>query len=317
MTGAARSLLGCGPDDPRALGIDDYAGEVTRWCSGCGDHSVLAAVTRLLAAEQLRPEKTVFVSGAGCASRLPRHVATYGFQGIHGRALPVATGIKLSRPDLSVFAVMGDGDCCSIGAAHWLHAIRYNLNMVALLLDNAVYGITGNQSSPTTPQGHATRTSPRGVRLPRLNPLAVTLGVTNVSFVAQTADWIPAHLYQTLRVAVRHRGFSFVRVLQRCPKFSEAVFEEEARKPYATELLVHEDGIDPPGLESLYQNRTRHDPADFEQGRRLAEASGDVRIGLFFRDQSRPCYDDLVRPKSYTPDEKIERLNAELDRHAV
>jgi 2-oxoglutarate ferredoxin oxidoreductase subunit beta len=317
MTGVARSLLGRGPDDDRALEPDDYTGDVTRWCSSCGDHSVLAAVKRLLAAEQLRPEKTVFVSGSGCASRLPSHVATYGFQGIHGRALPIATGIKLSRPDLSVFAVMGDGDCCSIGAAHWLHAVRTNLDMVALLLDNAVYAITGNQSSPTTPRGHATNTSPRGVRLPQLNPLSVTLGVANVSFVAQTADWIPAHLDQTLRAAYRHRGFSFVRVLQRCPKFSEPVFEEAARKPYLTEMLVHEEGIDPPGLESLYQNRTRHDPADFERGRRLGEGAGDVRIGLFFRDQGRPCYDELVRLPSYTPDEKIERLNAELDRHAV
>jgi 2-oxoglutarate ferredoxin oxidoreductase subunit beta len=189
--------------------------------------------------------------------------------------------------------------------------------MVALLLDNAVYGLTRGQSSPTTPEGFASNTSPRGACLPQLNPLAVTLGVTNASFVAQSADWIPDHLYQTLRVAYRHRGFSFVRVLQRCPKFSAPVFEEEARKPDLTEMLVHENGIDPPGLDRLYKNRTWHDPADLEEARRLAENTSEVRIGLFFRDHSRPCYDEVRRLPSYTAEEKIQKLNAELDRHGV
>ena len=125
------SLLSCGSDDDRILERDDYASARARWCAGCGDHSVLTAAQRLLAAEQLRPERTVFVSGIGCSSRFPHYMKTYGFHGLHGRALPVATGIKLHRPDLDVFVVMGDGDCCSIGAGHWIHAVRYNLKMVS------------------------------------------------------------------------------------------------------------------------------------------------------------------------------------------
>ena len=126
------SFLGCGHDDDREFVTEDYQGPVARWCAGCGDHSILSSAQRLLSAEQLAPEQTVFVSGIGCSSRFPHYMKTYGFHGIHGRALPLATGIKLHRPDLSVFVVMGDGDCCSIGAAHWVHAIRYNTDMVAL-----------------------------------------------------------------------------------------------------------------------------------------------------------------------------------------
>ena len=161
-------------DDEREFALDDYEGATARWCPGCGDHSVLTAVEKLLVAEQLKPEQTVFVSGIGCSSRFPHYLKTYGFHGLHGRALPVATGVKLHRPDLDVFVVMGDGDCCSIGAAHWIHAIRYNIDMVALLLDNNIYGLTKKQTSPTTPQGYKTNTQPFGSFLPPLNPLTTT-----------------------------------------------------------------------------------------------------------------------------------------------
>ena len=114
--------------------LSEYEGARARWCPGCGDHSVLTAVQRLLTSEQLVPEQTVFVSGIGCSSRFPHYLRTYGFHGIHGRALPVATGIKLHRPDLTVFVVMGDGDCTSIGAAHWIHALRYNPDLTVLML---------------------------------------------------------------------------------------------------------------------------------------------------------------------------------------
>ncbi|MDH4067156.1 MAG: thiamine pyrophosphate-dependent enzyme, partial [Acidobacteriota bacterium] len=171
------SFLSCGVDDDREFGIDDYEGAVARWCRGCGDHGVLTAVERLLEAVQLKPERTVFVSGIGCSSRFPHYLKTYGFHGIHGRALPVATGVKLRRPDLDVFVVMGDGDCCSIGAGHWIHAIRYNMDMVVLLLDNGIYGLTKNQSSPTTPKGFPSNTAPRGSYLDALDPLSATLGV--------------------------------------------------------------------------------------------------------------------------------------------
>ena len=148
-------------DFPRYYTFDDYEGATARWCPGCGDHGVLTAVQRLCRDEQLPPEKTVFVSGIGCASRFPHYMNAYGFHGLHGRALPVACGIRARRPDLHVFVATGDGDCCSIGTAHWIHAIRYNMKMVVMLLDNNVYGLTKNQTSPTSTKGSTTPTPTR------------------------------------------------------------------------------------------------------------------------------------------------------------
>jgi len=316
MTELTCSLLTCGYEEDHDFTMDDYAGRQPRWCPGCGDHGVLTATQRLLEAEQLKPEETVFVSGIGCSSRFPHYVKTYGFHGIHGRALPVATGVRLARPDLKVFAVMGDGDCCSIGAGHWIHAIRYNVDMVTLLLDNNIYGLTKNQTSPTSPQGHPSYTQPKGSFLPALNPTAATLGVTNASFVAQTADWAPGHLYETLRAAYLHRGFSFVRVLQRCPIWTPKVFEEAVVDPKHTVMLTHERGIDDEVSRAIYTNTERHDPADLVEAHRLANEPG-VRIGLFYRDESAPRYEETRRMPVYTAEEKIEILDKELDRYAV
>ena len=191
--------------------LEDYQGGVPRWCKGCGDNAILAALQRLCRDEGLKPEKTVFVSGIGCSSRLPHYMRTYGFHGIHGRALPIAEGIKLARPDLHVFVNTGDGDCCSIGAAHWIHAIRYNMNLTVLLHDNHIYGLTKKQASPTSPLGTKSNTTPRGSYLDAMSPLTVTLGVQNVSFVAQAVDWIPEMLFQIVTAAFHHRGLSFVR----------------------------------------------------------------------------------------------------------
>jgi 2-oxoglutarate ferredoxin oxidoreductase subunit beta len=317
MSDQLRSFFGCGIDDDRSFDMDDYGDVVPRWCGGCGDHGVLNAVKRLMRDEQLLPERTVFVSGIGCSSRFPHYLSTYGFHGLHGRALPVATGIKLSRPDLNVFVVMGDGDCCSIGAGHWLHAIRYNIDMTALMFDNATYGLTKNQTSPTTPQGYKTNTQPKGSFLPALNPISTTLGVTNVSFVAQTADWVPAHLLATIRAAYRHRGFSFVRILQRCPKFTASIFAEQARTPDLHELLVHPDGVTVPGLEKIYKRSLEHDPSDLDRARALAEGGEHVRLGVFYRDESQPRLDQLRQLPTYTAAQNIERLNQEFDRYAV
>ena len=146
--------------------LEDYQSGVPRWCTGCGDNAILTAVQRLCRDENLRPEKTVFVSGIGCSSRFPHYMRTYGFHGIHGRALPIAEGVKMARPDLNVFVNTGDGDCCSIGAAHWIHAMRYNMNMTVLLHDNQIYGLTKKQASPTSPIGTKSNTTPRG-SLPR------------------------------------------------------------------------------------------------------------------------------------------------------
>ena len=319
MTEFSCSVLGCvtPTDGERDYELGDYEGPVARWCPGCGDHSVLTAVERLLVAEQLKPEQTVFVSGIGCSSRFPHYLKTYGFHGIHGRALPVATGIKLHRPDLTVFVVMGDGDCCSIGAAHWVHAIRYNTQMVALLLDNSIYGLTKKQTSPTTPQGFKTNTQPAGSFLPQLNPLTTMLGTTNVSFVAQTAEWIPAHLYATLRAAYRHKGLAFVRILQRCPMYTQSIYERAVKDPSLVELLVHDDGVIVSELDAIYRGRTAHDPSDLNAARALADDVERIRLGVFFRDEARPRYNEIRRVQKISATERIALLERELDKYAV
>jgi 2-oxoglutarate ferredoxin oxidoreductase subunit beta len=317
MSGMSCSLLSCTVDEDRLYEMEDYEGPRARWCPGCGDHAILAANQRLLASEQLRPETTVYVSGIGCSSRFPHYMKTYGFHGIHGRALPVATGVKLARPELDVFVVMGDGDCCSIGAGHWIHAIRYNVDLTVLLLDNNIYGLTKNQTSPTTPLGHPSNTQPRGSYLSPLNPIETTLGVTNASFVAQTADWAPSHLFATLKAAYHHPGFAFVRILQRCPIWTPGIFRSAVMDPTRTELLVHERGIRDPDAEEIYTNHLGHDPSDLDAARRLASDSATVRLGLFFRDETLPRYDQTRHLPFQTAEEKIAHLSAEMDRHAV
>jgi 2-oxoglutarate ferredoxin oxidoreductase subunit beta len=317
MTHYGCSLLGCGVEDDRHFEMEDYQGAIARWCPGCGDHSILTAMQRLLEEKQLKPEETVFVSGIGCSSRFPHYMKTYGFHGLHGRALPVATGIKLERPELDVFVVMGDGDCCSIGAGHWIHAIRYNVKMVALMLDNNMYGLTKGQTSPTTPAQYPSNTQPYGSYLAALNPLSATLGVTNASFVAQTAEWIPAHLYETLKAAYEHNGFAFVRILQRCPVYTASIYDEAVRKPDAIELLIHDDGIHVPDLDQIYKNHLVHDPSNLNEARRLSEASEKVRIGVFYRNENASRYEEIRRLPAHTAEERIALLNEEFDRYAV
>jgi len=317
MTHYGCSLLGSGVVDDRHFEMEDYEGGIARWCPGCGDHAILTAMQRLLAEEQLKPENTVFVSGIGCSSRFPHYMKTYGFHGLHGRALPVATGIKLERPELDVFTVMGDGDCTSIGAGHWIHAIRYNADMVALLLDNNMYGLTKGQTSPTTPVGFPSNTQPHGSYLRALNPLTTTLGVTNASFVAQTAEWIPSHLFATLKAAYHHKGFSFVRILQRCPVYTESIYEEAVRKPDVIELMIHDDGVWVPDLEKIYEHTLYHDPRDLNAARALAEPTDRVRIGVFYRNEELPTYEEVRKLPAHTAEERVKTLNEELDRYAV
>jgi 2-oxoglutarate ferredoxin oxidoreductase subunit beta len=317
MSSIPLSLLALEDDASSCLVADDYQKREGKWCAGCGDFGALNAVKRLLANHQLKPEKMAFVSGIGCSSRFPHYVNAYGFHGIHGRALPIATGLKLARPELDVFVVMGDGDCTSIGAGHWIHATRYNTNMTVLLLDNNIYGLTKNQTSPTTPQGHTSNTSPRGSLLPPLDPLQATLGVSNASFVAQTADWVPAHLYATLEAGFAHPGFSFIRILQRCPKFTADVFAENVKNPDLTELLVHENGVNAPGLEKLFKASRVHDPKDLDEARALAQRRDMLRLGIFFCDDSFPVYDEIRAVPPVTPEEKVQRLEKEFDRYAV
>jgi 2-oxoglutarate/2-oxoacid ferredoxin oxidoreductase subunit beta len=274
--------------------LEDYQAGVPRWCSGCGDNAILAAVQRLCRDENLRPEKTVFVSGIGCSSRFPHYMRTYGFHGIHGRALPVAEGIKMARPDLHVFVNTGDGDCCSIGAAHWIHAIRYNMNMVVMLHDNQIYGLTKMQASPTSPRGLKSNTTPRGTYLEALQPLTVTLGIQNVSFVAQAVDWIPEVLYDILSAAFHHKGLGFVRIIQRCPEWLPKMWEPWLHDPQKVLLLTHDNGIQiGPATAKTFRNQQVHDPANVHRAREIASTFDPIPVGILYRNPEVPCYEDL------------------------
>jgi 2-oxoglutarate ferredoxin oxidoreductase subunit beta len=299
--------------------LDDYKSVVPRWCVGCGDHGVLTAVQRLCRDEKLPPEKTVFVSGIGCSSRFPHYMNTYGFHGLHGRALPVAEGVKVRRPDLNVFVIMGDGDCCSIGTAHWIHALRYNMNMTALMLDNGIYGLTKNQASPTSPLGLVSNTTPRGSSLEPINPLSVTLSVQNASFVAQTADWIPDLTHDIIQQAFRHRGFSFVRVVQRCPEFLGTRYDPWIHDPARMLLLSHPDGIQiNPALSRVYPTQEQHDPADMARAREIAALSDPIPVGVLYRNENIPCYEDFKAVDAApTPAEITRYLESEFDKFAI
>jgi 2-oxoglutarate ferredoxin oxidoreductase subunit beta len=300
-------------------GLDAYQGGMPRWCTGCGDHAILAAVQRLCRDQQLRPEKTVFVSGIGCSSRFPHYMRTYGFHGIHGRALPIAEGIRMVRPDLHVFVNTGDGDCCSIGAAHWIHAVRYNMNMTVFLHDNQIYGLTKMQASPTSPRGLTSNTTPRGTYLEALQPLTVTLGIQNVSFVAQAVDWIPDLLYDIVSAAFHHQGFSFVRIVQRCPEWLPSLHEPALHDPARVRLLEHEDGltIAPPAAR-IYPNRERHDPSNLNRAREIASDTDTIPVGILYRNPEVPCYEDLRAGGPVRTPELIRAgLEAELDKVTV
>jgi len=299
--------------------LENYAGQLPRWCPGCGDHAVLTAVQRLCRDEQLVPEKTVFVSGIGCSSRFPHYMKAYGFHGLHGRALPVASGIRARRPDLHVFVATGDGDCCAIGAGHWVHAIHNNMNMVVMLLDNSVYGLTKNQTSPTSPRGQKSNTHPRGSVLEPIDPIQTTLGITNASFVAQTVDWNPPHLLATLTEAHRHQGLSFVRVVQRCPHFPSEGVEVLRNDPSQMLLLEHPDGIPiDDAAKAAFKNRQEHDPSDIDAARVLAGREAGVPIGLLYRNQAADRYDlDSVEGLATPRKKKLEALREELNRYRI
>jgi 2-oxoglutarate ferredoxin oxidoreductase subunit beta len=305
--------------EPRSCSLEDYKGAEARWCPGCGDHAVLNAVQRLARDKKLPTETTVVVSGIGCSSRFPHYMSTYGFHGLHGRAFPVACGVRSRRPDLDVFMVTGDGDCCAIGTAHWIHAIRYNMNLTVLLLDNNIYGLTKSQTSPTTRTGEKSNTHPKGSFFAPLNPISVTLGIPNASFVAQTIDWNPPHLYATIEAAHAHKGTSFVRVLQRCPHFTPHVFAPAQEDMNQVLLMTHSSGITLEGpARRLFPNSVEHDPHDLAAARALADRSDVYAIGLFYRNESAARYDEYTSAGiDFTPAQKVAAVNRALDRFMI
>ena len=194
------------------------------WCPGCGDYSILKQVQAILPQLNVARENMVFVSGIGCSSRFPYYMNTYGIHSIHGRAPSIATGLKISRPDLDVWVVTGDGDALSIGGNHLIHLFRRNVNVNVLLFNNEIYGLTKGQFSPTSPLGLKTKTSPLGVIDDPFNPLALALGA-NASFVARSIDRNPIHLRETLLRCHAHQGTSFLEIYQNCNVFNDGAFE--------------------------------------------------------------------------------------------
>jgi len=203
-----------------SLKAKDYKTDIKPvWCPGCGHFSVLAALTKALAYLELAKENVAMVSGIGCSSRLPAYVDTYGFHGIHGRALPVATGLKAARPDLTVIAAGGDGDGFSIGGNHFLHACRRNMDITYIVMDNEVYGMTKGQASPTTlPSWSHSRMTPHGTGIRRFQPAAIALAA-GASFIARGFSGDPRGLTKLLVEAIEHPGFAFVQVLSPCQTF--------------------------------------------------------------------------------------------------
>jgi 2-oxoglutarate ferredoxin oxidoreductase subunit beta len=303
----------------RYFTIGDYAGGEARWCPGCGDHAVLSAAQRVLRDEQQKPELSVCVSGIGCSSRMPHYLGTYGFHGLHGRALPIACGIKSRRPDLDVWVATGDGDCFSIGTAHWIHAMRYNMDMTLMVFDNAIYGLTKAQTSPTSPTGFKTNTHPFGAILEPLNPLTVTLGITNVSFVAQVVDWNPPLLLQALKAAYRHKGTCFVRIIQRCSVYAEDYFQALKSDPSRFLLLEHPDGLPlDPAVKRAFPEHAVHDPSDLGAAFKLALDDSRIPLGLIYHNPEVPCYEALSsQGTDMTPEQRLERLDAVMDRVTI
>jgi len=220
---------------------DFVSNQEVRWCPGCGDYSILSNIQKVMPEFGIPRENIVFVSGIGCSSRFPYYMNTFGFHTIHGRAPAFATGIKVSRPELSVWVVTGDGDGLSIGANHLLHAIRRNIDLQILLFNNRVYGLTKGQYSPTSRQGMRTKSSPQGSIDHSIDPIAFALGA-GATFVARTIAVDAPHLQQTLRRAHAHKGTSLVEILQNCPVYNDNEWKEvEDRKTRQQASLALEE----------------------------------------------------------------------------
>jgi 2-oxoglutarate ferredoxin oxidoreductase subunit beta len=202
---------------------DFSSDQETRWCPGCGDYAVLAAVQGLMPDLGIPPHRVVFVSGIGCAGRFAYYMDTYGMHGIHGRAPALATGLAAARDDLSIWIITGDGDALSIGGNHLIHALRRNVPVKILMFNNQIYGLTKGQASPTSEVGMVTKSTPFGAHDEPFNPLALVLGA-GATFAARTIDRDRVHMTAVLRAAAEHRGAAFVEIYQNCPVFNDGAF---------------------------------------------------------------------------------------------
>jgi 2-oxoglutarate/2-oxoacid ferredoxin oxidoreductase subunit beta len=266
----------------------DYQSELKPiWCPGCGDFGVLTAVYRALAAIGRPPHEIAFVSGIGCSSRIPGYTTAYGFNSVHGRALPIAQGIKLANPDLLVLVAGGDGDGFSIGGGHVPHAIRRNVDLTYIVMDNQIYGLTKGQLSPTSRRGLATVSSALGSLEDPVNPLLYVLGY-GAAFVAQGTPADMGGLVGIIEAGIRHRGFAFINVQSPCVTFGS---------PDA-QLKQHKMSMK--SLEKL-----GHDQTDRLRAMALAQQYGtELYTGILYRDpKPRPTYEDQVR-------ERVDHLRA-------
>ena len=224
--------------------LDEYkSDEKPTWCPGCGDFGVLNAVYRAMRLKNFAPHEVVAVSGIGCSSRIPYFISTYGFHGIHGRTMPIATGVRVARPELKTLVFGGDGDAFAIGAGHFVHAMRRNLDLTYVVMDNAIYGLTKGQTSPTSGAGFSTLSTPQGNPEQALNPmmLAISCGAT---FVARGFSAEPQKLADLIVDGLNHKGFSFIDVYSPCPTFNK-VNTFKTYKEAVTPLPEDHDASDP------------------------------------------------------------------------
>jgi 2-oxoglutarate/2-oxoacid ferredoxin oxidoreductase subunit beta len=268
----------------------DYKSDVKpTWCPGCGDFGVLNAAFRGLAGLKLATDQTVIVSGIGCSSRLPHFMKTFGFHSVHGRALPVAQGLKMARPDLTVLAVGGDGDFFSIGAGHLIHAALRNIDITAIIMDNETYGLTKGQTSPTSPHGHVTKSTPYGLLAEQFNPIATALSL-NMSFIARGYSAKPKELAALIEQGIEHKGFAFIHVLSPCPTFYRTFDAWDA---------------------AMVPLPVEHDPSNRAQAMTLAMETEKLYSGLFYCEE-RPTMDQaahelVTEAKQFEIEEYIRR----------
>ncbi len=300
---------------PQLTRKDFASDQEVRWCPGCGDYAILAAMQSFLADQGARPESTVFISGIGCSSRFPYYMNTYGMHTIHGRAPAIATGLAVARPDLDIFVITGDGDSLSIGGNHLIHALRRNVNLTIILFNNEIYGLTKGQYSPTSPVGTVAKSTPYGSIDQPLNPSTLALGA-EATFVARTIDRDRNHLTEVLAAAHAHQGAALVEVLQNCPVFNDGAFADVTdRDTKADEGLVLVPGepmvygadrdrgviAGPTGAlelirgDDVEKRSLVHDPTLDDSTRafalsRLQRSGGPIPIGIL-RQVERPVYE--------------------------